>query len=381
MSHQLREADAAGHQHEERAERDRADEGRRGRLCRVGVAARIATGREAAGEGAPGSPGSRRGGAPPARAARRAAPMPCRSASSSSIALVATSSGSSSRPSASRCARKTSESASSPRAVSAPAQAHQAPSRRRTAVGSSSPSLAATRRTLASESAATSGHDTIRAVPRLRDVPLFPLGIVLLPGEVLPLHIFEPRYRELVARCLAGPEPFCVVHADDDGMRDVGCLAIGLEIVERFDDGRLSIVVTGGEPLQIERVDEDTHPYLSADGVTIEDDGERATSEAVEKALDAYRELVDVAEGGEGPPEPEIGARLSYEIAGRIDFGPEVKQRLLEARSEPHRLDEVVGLVERATKAVRTASAVSARAHTNGRVSPPDEVGPGDAGA
>jgi Lon protease-like protein len=215
-------------------------------------------------------------------------------------------------------------------------------------------------------------------VPRLRDVPLFPLGIVLLPGEVLPLHIFEPRYREMVARCLAGPEPFCVVHADDDGMRDIGCLAIGLEIVERFDDGRLSIVVTGGEPIRIERVDEDAHAYLAADGVTIEDEDDRATAEAVEHALDAYRELVDVAEGGDGPPEPEVGARLSYEIAGRIDFGTEVKQRLLEVRSEPARLDEVVQLVVRATKAVRTASAVSARAHTNGRVSPPDEVDIGD---
>jgi Lon protease-like protein len=216
-------------------------------------------------------------------------------------------------------------------------------------------------------------------VPRLRDVPLFPLGIVLLPGEVLPLHIFEPRYRELVARCLAGPEPFCIVHADDEGLREVGCLAVGLEVVERFDDGRLSIVVTGGEPLQIQRVDEEAHTYLAADGVTIEDDEELATDEAVEQALDAYRELVDVAEGGEGPPEPEAGPRLSYEIAGRIDFGPEVKQRLLEARSEPTRLHEVVELVVRATKAVRTASAVSARARTNGRVSPPDEVDPGEA--
>ena len=209
-------------------------------------------------------------------------------------------------------------------------------------------------------------------------MPLFPLGIVLLPGEVLPLHIFEPRYREMVARCVAGPEPFCVVHADDDGMREIGCLAIGLEVVERFDDGRLSIVVTGGEPIRIERVDEDTHAYLSADGVTIEDDDEVASSESVQQALDAYRELVQVAEGGEGPPEPEVGARLSYEIAGRIDFGPEVKQRLLEARSEPHRLDEVVQLVERATRAVRTASAVAARAHTNGRVSPPEEIDIGE---
>jgi Lon protease-like protein len=211
-------------------------------------------------------------------------------------------------------------------------------------------------------------------VPRLRDVPLFPLGIVLLPGEVLPLHVFEPRYRELVARCLAGPEPFCVVHADDDGVREMGCLAVGLEVIERFEDGRLNVVVTGGEPLLIERVDDEAHPYLAADGTTVEDEAEDATAETVEQALDAYRALVDVAEGGEGPPEPEAGPRLSYEIAGRIDFGPEVKQRLLESRSEPARLREVVELVERATKAVRTQSAVAARAHTNGRVSPPDEA-------
>jgi Lon protease-like protein len=213
-------------------------------------------------------------------------------------------------------------------------------------------------------------------VPRLRDVPLFPLGIVLLPGEVLPLHVFEPRYRDLVARCVAGPEPFCLVHADDEGIREVGCLAIGLDVVERFDDGRLNIVVTGGEPIRIERVDEDSHSYLAADGVTVEDDDEPATAEAVEQALDAYRELVAVAEGGEGPPEPEAGPRLSYEVAGRIDFGPEVKQRLLESRSEPERLREVVELVVRATKAVRTATAVSARAHTNGKVSPPEDVVP-----
>jgi ATP-dependent Lon protease len=125
-------------------------------------------------------------------------------------------------------------------------------------------------------------------------------------------------------------------------------------------------------------VDDETHPYLAADGVTIEDDGEAASTDDVEQAIDAYRELVQVAEGGEGPPEPEVGPRLSYEIAGRIDFGPEVKQRILESRSEPARLREVVELVRRATKAVRTASAVSARAHTNGRVSPPEELDTGD---
>ena len=216
-------------------------------------------------------------------------------------------------------------------------------------------------------------------MPRLRDVPLFPLGIVLLPGEVLPLHIFEPRYRELVARCLAGPEPFCIVHADDEGLREVGCLAVGLEVVERFDDGRLSIVVTGGEPLQIQRVDEDAHPYLAADGVTIEDDEELATDEAVEQALDAYRELVDVAEGGEGPP--GAGGRAAALLRDR-------RPHRLRPRGQAAAARGALGAHGACTRssssscvrprAVRTASAVSARARTNGRVSPPDEIDAGE---
>ena len=215
-------------------------------------------------------------------------------------------------------------------------------------------------------------------MPRLIDVPLFPLGVVLLPGEVLPLHIFEPRYRELVARCAEGPEPFCVVHADDGGLRRTGCLAVGLEVLERFADGRLNIVVTGGEPVTIERIDEDAHPYLAADTRTVEDEPEEAESEAVAEALAAYRDLVAVAEGDEGPPEPEPGPRLSYAIAGRIDFGVDVKQQLLEDRSEKTRLEAVTGLVRRATSAVQAQRAIAARARTNGKVSAPEEVGEQD---
>ena len=169
---------------------------------------------------------------------------------------------------------------------------------------------------------------------RLRDLPLFPLGIVLLPGEVVPLHIFEPRYREMVARCIDGPEPFCVVLADDEGdMRDVGCLARDIEVLERMDDGRLNIAVTGGEPVEIDTVDAEAHPYLVAEARMLDDDeAARPDEPAVEAALAAYRELVETVSGGEeGPPEPEPGPRLSYAIAGRIDFGTDVKQALKQA--------------------------------------------------
>jgi Lon protease-like protein len=209
-------------------------------------------------------------------------------------------------------------------------------------------------------------------MPRFADLPLFPLGVVLLPDEVLPLHVFEPRYRDLVARCLDGDEPFCVVLADDDGIRQIGCLAGGIEVLERYPDGRLDIVVTGGERVAIQDVDEEAHSYLAAEAASIDDDADMPSEGEVDEALAAYRRLVEVAEGEEGPPEPDPGPRLSYAIAGRIEFGPAVKQRLLEERAERVRLADVTRLVRDATRAVEAQRAIAARARTNGRVSPPE---------
>ena len=83
------------------------------------------------------------------------------------------------------------------------------------------------------------------------EIGLFPLGIVLLPTEQVPLHIFEPRYRELIAECLEGEQPFGLVFADDDGLRRTGTLASVVEVVERFEDGRLNIVVEGGDRFRL----------------------------------------------------------------------------------------------------------------------------------
>src|SRR3954469_9541455 len=97
---------------------------------------------------------------------------------------------------------------------------------------------------------------------RLPDLPVFPPPLVLLPGEPPPLPIFEPRYRELVARCLAGPEPFCVVLEDDAGVRETGCLARDLTVLGRRADGRLNIVVRGGEPVRLGPIDGERQPHL-----------------------------------------------------------------------------------------------------------------------
>src|SRR6476619_6087051 len=135
-------------------------------------------------------------------------------------------------------------------------------------------------------------------MPRISDLPVFPLPLVLLPGELLPLHIFEPRYRELVGRCLAGPEPFGVVLDDDTGVREVGCLARDLTVLERLADGRLNVVVSGGEPVRLGPLDDEAHSYLSAEATLLEDDEEDLAEDEIEAALAAYGALLS-----------EIGAR------------------------------------------------------------------------
>jgi hypothetical protein len=80
-----------------------------------------------------------------------------------------------------------------------------------------------------------------------RDLPLFPLELVLVPGEPLPLHIFEPRYQELLDRCVDSDEPFVLVLQDEQGMRELGCTAEITDVMERFPDGRANIATLGRE--------------------------------------------------------------------------------------------------------------------------------------
>ncbi len=83
------------------------------------------------------------------------------------------------------------------------------------------------------------------------ELPIFELPLVLLPGELVPLHIFEERYKRMIAHCLEDGEPFGIVFRDGEGgARRVGCEARVTEVTERFDDGRLNIIVTGERPFR-----------------------------------------------------------------------------------------------------------------------------------
>jgi Lon protease-like protein len=204
---------------------------------------------------------------------------------------------------------------------------------------------------------------------RISDLPVFPLPLVLLPGELLPLHIFEARYRELVGRCLAGPEPFCVVLDDDAGVREVGCLARDLTVLERLADGRLNIVVSGGEPVLLGPLDEEAHSYLSAEATLLEDDDEDLAEEEIEAALAAYTAIL--SEIGREDAEPlSAQPRLSYALGARIDVGIQVGQALLESRSERERLILITEALEQGRQSLRVSAERERRAVRNGKVDP-----------
>ena len=206
-----------------------------------------------------------------------------------------------------------------------------------------------------------------------RDLPIFPLALVLVPGERLPLHIFEPRYRELLDRCLDDGEPFVLVLEDDDGMRDVGCTAVVAEAdVERLPDGRSNIVAVGGEPVRL-RETHDEHAYRSALVDALEDEPDAADEALQAAALAAFAGVADEL-AGEQPALPEPGPGLAYALAGLLELPLAAKQALLEDRSETSRLRAVTELLEGALRGLVLTRETQARARRNGRVRTAEEL-------
>ncbi len=198
------------------------------------------------------------------------------------------------------------------------------------------------------------------------ELGLFPLPAVLMPGEQAPLHIFEPRYRELIAECLDRQADFGLVLADDAGMRVVGTRASVVEVLERFPDGRLNVVVEGRARFRVVEVTE-TRSFATAEVDELDDAGDEPTDEERARCLAAFDRVVAAADAelDELDRESEF---LSFEIAGRIDLGTDVKQELLETRSERERVVRLAGLLDRAAKAVSREREIRERASSNGRV-------------
>ncbi len=209
-------------------------------------------------------------------------------------------------------------------------------------------------------------HRPHRSLSAMAEIGLFPLELVLLPTERVPLHIFEDRYKELIGECLAREGEFGLVLADDRGLREVGTRAAVTEVLERFPDGRLNIVVEGRERFRLVELTKG-RSFQTAEIEPIADEEDVPDESDVERALEQFSALREIASSDVEDPEPEAG-QLSFQLAARVDFGAEVKQQLLEQRSEARRLHVVAELLENAAQTMALEREVRERASQNGKV-------------
>jgi Lon protease-like protein len=198
------------------------------------------------------------------------------------------------------------------------------------------------------------------------DFPLFPLGMVAVPHEVVPLHIFEERYKAMIGECLDGGREFGLVWADDDGLKPNGCAMEVTEVLERHEDGGLDILTRGTRPFRILEEHFD-HVYPAGVVEFLDDAPEPTDPPIVEAAHEAYGTLVE--EATDQVLEPELLQPLTaYEMAATVDFGPDAKQGLLDLRSENARLALLTRLFRAAVKRLDFIERAQARAKSNGKV-------------
>jgi Lon protease-like protein len=204
-----------------------------------------------------------------------------------------------------------------------------------------------------------------------RGFPLFPLGIVALPTESVPLHIFEERYRTMIERCL-GAEPgspereFGIVWLSDEELKRVGCACEIERVLERMDDGRLNILARGTRPFRVlER--QDDLPYPAGAVEFLGEPVEELDVDAADTAHGLYRELVMQATDREIEA-GELGEMDAYRMAATVEFAIDAKQELLELRSENARLRLLALLIRAAIERMELIERAQVRALSNGKV-------------
>lgn len=205
-------------------------------------------------------------------------------------------------------------------------------------------------------------------------IPLFPLEVVLLPEEPLPLHIFEDRYKTMIGECLLaksagkGQEEFGVVLLKGQAMSAVGCTARIVNLTRLYEDGRMDILAVGKRRFEILTTNSEK-PYLQGAIHYFEDEGPDApTDAAAEQAIARFREVMrKLRQAGEMPVHlPRPYRYLSFRIAGALPLDLEFKQQLLALRNEPKRLTLVQRALEILTNQLDHVQEAQKKAGGNG---------------
>ncbi len=197
-------------------------------------------------------------------------------------------------------------------------------------------------------------------------LPLFPLDLVLLPGVPLPLHIFEPRYKEMIAECLAGKAPFGIVRAKgEEGIAEIGCTADIVTVTKEYDDGQMDIVTQGHERFEIVNVNNE-RAFLQAEVLYLIDEPESATREEAQQALNLHNEILSLAGAAIETTSPGEDPQLSFRLAGTLPLDLDFKQTLLSLKSEGERIRAIISYLETILPSLRRTIHIRQKAGGNG---------------
>ncbi len=195
-------------------------------------------------------------------------------------------------------------------------------------------------------------------------LPLFPLDLVLLPGTPLPLHIFEPRYKEMIAECIANEATFGVIRALEEGLADVGCTAEIVTVTKEYPDGRMDLIAEGRNRFEVLELNRE-RSFLRAEVLMIPDSPGTPVQGEKERAIQLHLEILSLA----GAVQDVSGAdpnQLSFYLAGSLPLDLDFKQTLLATRSESERIRDVATYFEGILPGLRNVARTRQKAGGNG---------------
>ena len=196
-------------------------------------------------------------------------------------------------------------------------------------------------------------------------LPLFPLEIVVFPGAPLPLHIFEPRYKEMIGECLSQNRAFGLVRAKENAVSAIGCSATILEVIKKYDDGRLDIAAEGAQRFEIIQVNQE-RSFLQAEVAFFDDEPSVVSKSAADSVVQLHEQLFAVL--GRTVEVERDAAYLSFRLAQDLPVDLDFKQTLLEMKSEAERVEILTEYYKATIPKIENSLRVRQRASGNGHV-------------
>jgi len=195
-------------------------------------------------------------------------------------------------------------------------------------------------------------------------LPLFPLDVVLFPGAPLPLHVFEPRYKELVGECLAANRPFGMIRARENALAEIGCTAMILSVTKKYEDGRMDIATEGGQRFELERLHQE-RSFLQGEVTYFDDEPSQVTKKESDTVIELHQQLFGIL--GQPVETTKAYTSLSFQLAHELPVDLDFKQSILEMKSESERIDTLIkyyrATIPKVEKTLRAREKASGNGH------------------